>query len=168
MKLIIYTQCEENYGAHDWDGRGQCPQYWKPKGGETYVVRNISKRQARRIEKDGIPTLSKLLTMDSEGFREYIIGSGLFEDDAKECESWETPIQLHYNVTAQGWRAQRRTHNDGHMVDHIHQKVEYWTLTNNGGRDHYHCYYILKTGECVVSEEIAAVLTQMNKEVDAV
>jgi hypothetical protein len=38
MKLHIYTQDQENYGAHDWDGKGQCPQYWKFKGGQDYFV----------------------------------------------------------------------------------------------------------------------------------
>ena len=36
MKLHITTQYSENYGAHDWDGEGECPQYWKFKGGEDY------------------------------------------------------------------------------------------------------------------------------------
>jgi hypothetical protein len=36
MKLHITTQYMENYGAHDWDGVGECPQYWKFKGGEDY------------------------------------------------------------------------------------------------------------------------------------
>lgn len=38
MKLVIRTQYRENYGAHDWDGKGACPQYWKSKGGDTYVL----------------------------------------------------------------------------------------------------------------------------------
>ena len=38
MKLVIQTQFRENYGAHDWDGKGECPQYWKFKGGDTYIV----------------------------------------------------------------------------------------------------------------------------------
>ena len=38
MKLLIRTQYMENYGAHDWDGEGECPQYWKAKGGEDYVI----------------------------------------------------------------------------------------------------------------------------------
>ena len=38
MKLVIHTQFKENYGAYDWDGKGECPQYWKFKGGSTYVV----------------------------------------------------------------------------------------------------------------------------------
>lgn len=44
MKLVIRTQYMENYGAHDWDGQGQCPQYWKMKGGSEYIVDNIDER----------------------------------------------------------------------------------------------------------------------------
>lgn len=37
--LVIDTQFKENYGAHAWDGEGECPQYWKFKGGSSYKVR---------------------------------------------------------------------------------------------------------------------------------
>ena len=40
MLFRSYTQIRENYGAHEWDGEGECPQYWKPKGGQTYKVRS--------------------------------------------------------------------------------------------------------------------------------
>lgn len=36
--VVIATQYRENYGAHDWDGRGECPQHWKSKGGDTYFI----------------------------------------------------------------------------------------------------------------------------------
>jgi len=39
--LMITTQLYENYGAHNWDGEGECPQYWKAKGGEDYIVTNV-------------------------------------------------------------------------------------------------------------------------------
>jgi hypothetical protein len=42
MKLLITTQNYENYGAHDWDGVGECPQYWKAKGGSDYVLKNFT------------------------------------------------------------------------------------------------------------------------------
>ena len=41
MKLHIQTQYMENYGAHDWDGEGECPQYWKFKGGSSYKITNV-------------------------------------------------------------------------------------------------------------------------------
>ena len=41
MMLIITTQMQENYGAHDWDGKGECPQYWKFKGGQEVKVTGV-------------------------------------------------------------------------------------------------------------------------------
>ena len=38
MASLITTQYRENYGAHDWDGTGECPQYWKNKGGYDYMI----------------------------------------------------------------------------------------------------------------------------------
>ncbi len=37
--LILTAAIRENYGAHDWDGKGACPQYWKNKGSIEVVVR---------------------------------------------------------------------------------------------------------------------------------
>ena len=41
MMLVIDTQYQENYGAHDWDGLGECPQRWKFKGGSEFKVTGI-------------------------------------------------------------------------------------------------------------------------------
>lgn len=38
FSLVATYQYYENYGAHNWDGEGECPQYWKAKGGEEQVV----------------------------------------------------------------------------------------------------------------------------------
>jgi hypothetical protein len=42
----VCTQVQENYGAHDWDGKGECPQYWKFKGGNEYKVVAASAEEA--------------------------------------------------------------------------------------------------------------------------
>lgn len=39
--LVIRTQYHENYGAHDWNGEGECPQYWKAKGGSEYKILGV-------------------------------------------------------------------------------------------------------------------------------
>lgn len=49
MQIAIHTQYRENYGAHDWDGTGECPQYWKNKGGETYIVQGVDLPLTDRI-----------------------------------------------------------------------------------------------------------------------
>jgi hypothetical protein len=40
--VVAFYQVRENYGAHDWDGEGECPQYWKNKGGDEVVVAELS------------------------------------------------------------------------------------------------------------------------------
>tara|TARA_Y100001963_G_C6792407_1_gene456369 strand:+ start:796 stop:1254 length:459 start_codon:yes stop_codon:yes gene_type:complete len=30
--INIDFEYHENYGAHGWNGKGECPQHWKPKG----------------------------------------------------------------------------------------------------------------------------------------
>ena len=73
-KLVIQTQFKENYGAHDWDGKGECPQYWKFKGGDTYVVENLTSTQIQKIVDNGIPTLSKLIEyVDPSTHKEYVM-----------------------------------------------------------------------------------------------
>jgi len=47
--MVISTQVYENYGAHDWDGKGACPQYWKAKGGHEYKVLDIDVNRAAEI-----------------------------------------------------------------------------------------------------------------------
>jgi hypothetical protein len=81
MKLLITTQIQENYGAHDWDGEGACPQYWKFKGGNDYkydlgsVVRN-AEALAELVEH-----FRGQIDHDSVGYREYIIGWDVVADD---------------------------------------------------------------------------------------
>ena len=71
--LIITTQHRENYGAHDWNGEGECPQYWKYKGGSTYFVTDLTDKQINKIAQNGIPTLSAMIETINESFEEYIL-----------------------------------------------------------------------------------------------
>jgi hypothetical protein len=77
-KLLITTQVEENYGAHDWDGTGSCPQYWKFKGGHDYVVLNVDECDMIDCIVDRI---RGQIEVDNQGFREYIIGYSIKADD---------------------------------------------------------------------------------------
>lgn len=50
MTHLVSTQIHENYGAHDWDGTGDCPFHWKAKGGEDYIILNSpSKKDAEHF-----------------------------------------------------------------------------------------------------------------------
>lgn len=76
-KLLITTQVYENYGAHDWDGVGSCPQYWKAKGGDEYVVKNIDVNFAAEI----FESVRAQCECDNEGYRESVIAWEIVADD---------------------------------------------------------------------------------------
>ena len=77
-KLLITTQVYENYGAHDWDGQGQCPQYWKPKGGSDYVVKKINVNKVTET----VMGVRGQIECDNYAFRETIIDWTIVADDA--------------------------------------------------------------------------------------
>ena len=76
-KLLITTQVHENYGAHDWDGQGECPQYWKAKGGNDYVVKNIDVNKATET----VMALRGQIEQDTHAFRESILDWEIVADD---------------------------------------------------------------------------------------
>jgi hypothetical protein len=81
MKLHIVTQYMENYGAHDWDGEGECPQHWKFKGGEDFFYPlGDAGRSAEAIE-ELIHFFRKDIEWDDIGSRQYIVGYGIVADD---------------------------------------------------------------------------------------
>ena len=77
-KLLITTQVYENYGAHDWDGEGECPQYWKAKGGNDYVVKKVNVNKVTET----VMGVRGQIEQDNDGFRESIIGWEIVADDA--------------------------------------------------------------------------------------
>ena len=77
-KLIIQTQVLENYGAHDWDGEGSCPQYWKAKGGDEYVVLNVDACDMIEVIVD---RARPSIEISDDYHREFIIGWSVEDDD---------------------------------------------------------------------------------------
>jgi len=150
MKLVINTQHRENYAAHDEDFvPGVSADYWKFKGGSTFVVNNITPPQARNIEMDGIPTLTALIEDRNESFEEYILGYDIVEDDAVVCEEWETPIMLEFDTMLKAWRATKITINGdmGYMRSEIAEKHESWMVLPKNDRDDYRVMWVMENGE---------------------
>jgi hypothetical protein len=77
MKALIVTQIHENYGAHDWDGEGTCPEYWKAKGCGEYYIKDMTEDS---IVEAMLVNRSKL-EQDTNYFRESIIDFALVPDD---------------------------------------------------------------------------------------
>ena len=146
--LVIHTQYRENYGAHDWDGKGECPQYWKFKGGSTYFVTDLTTNQINKIASEGIPTLSTLIEYSNEASEEYILDWEI-RDLGKNgdgrgpiCEPWETPVEFYWKDNM--WNC--RTHHtpspeDSHWNSAIIGKAEQWTPLNEQERIDYACQY---------------------------
>ena len=89
MMLVIRTQFMENYGAHDWDGTGECPQYWKMKGGSEYKITDVP----LNIDYQEVVSMANVET-DNIGCREYILDWSLESDDYL---SWFEKSQLEYD-----------------------------------------------------------------------
>ena len=79
MKLLITTQVYENYGAHDWDGTGECPQYWKAKGGNDYVIRNFKGGSEQATA--AVMSVWNQVECDTVAYRETILGWSIVADD---------------------------------------------------------------------------------------
>jgi len=76
MMFVIRTQFMENYGAHDWDGKGECPQHWKMKGGSEYKITGVDPTSD---PEDYINIAG--VEFNDIGAREYIVSYSFESDD---------------------------------------------------------------------------------------
>ena len=81
MQLLITTQTQENYGAHDWDGEGACPQYWKFKGGQDYKYSLGSTLRNADTIQEIVEYFRPRIEEDNEFYRNHIIGYEVVADD---------------------------------------------------------------------------------------
>ena len=83
----VATQVLENYGAHDWDGTGECPQYWKPKFGDDYIIYNAPSIRA------AAEYVQAQFGRDDEYYREHVTVSST---DTNSLPEWKTPIEIEW------------------------------------------------------------------------
>jgi hypothetical protein len=81
MQLLITTQTQENYGAHDWDGVGQCPSYWKFKGGQDYKYDLGSALRNDETLAEIVEHFRAEIEEDNDYYRNHIIGYEVVSDD---------------------------------------------------------------------------------------
>ena len=79
MKLLVTTQVYENYGAHDWDGAGECPEYWKAKGGNDYVIKNFQGNDETATK--AVMSVWNRVESSTHYYRETILGWSIVADD---------------------------------------------------------------------------------------
>jgi hypothetical protein len=95
MILVITTQYQENYGAHDWDGVGECPQYWKMKGGSEFKVTGVP----NNVDVDRVLfMLGQEVQWSDNGSISTVIGTHIEEDGYL---SWFEKSQMEYDGAIQ-------------------------------------------------------------------
>lgn len=150
MKLVIHTQFCENYGAHDWDGEGECPQRWKFKGGETYVIEDVLEHEIEPI----LQNIKPLLEYDSECTREYVISHHYRSDDSPVCEEWEYPYVLECRGEFDWWATQTYLNSDGCFRSDIESKTSSYRMLPEGKRADYSATYKMKSGSTLTYDEL--------------
>ena len=153
MKIVINTQVRENYGSVD-------KPYWKFKGGDTYIVPNLTVEQTLKIKDTGIPTLTALVESFNPMFEEYVQNWSILDDDVVVTEPWETPFNLYWEGNR--WVARRTVLNDeyGYMRADVASKVEEHDMLMGGDRENYRATYVMRNGDVVDSKDVEAYLTK--------
>lgn len=150
MKLVIITQCRENYAAHDgFDGE----YYWKMKGGNYYVVENLRSRDIDKIMDNGIPRLTQLIEEKNDYFEEYVISFGIHGDDEQVWEDYDTPIVFSWG--GDRWLAEKNTFKGAMHYAHsqIERQREEWIPQIGGERAHYKKQYQLQGSDEWIDEK---------------
>ena len=165
MKAVVQTQHMENYGAHDWDGKGECPQYWKAKGGNTYIFNcscddNMSFEWWARVE--------NACTSKSEYFEEYSVGETVVDDIdfsvSNHCRDWDAP----YFGTVKEDRISfhRTTENQpmSGMRAEIAKEFTAYDVMDDGEVIHHGVSYEMINGDIILFSELRAWLDTHVKE----
>ncbi len=145
MKLVIQTQYSENYGSAD-------KPFWKFKGGETYIVPNLTTAQAERIIRDGIPTLKALIEYKNSMSEESVIYYRIVEDDTVVCDEWETPNMLSWENNT--WVCRQIQLNDGSFSKPVVSKVTKYTLNMGGDKADLEVSYVVENGSVIPYKDI--------------
>ena len=151
QKLVIQTQYKENYAYPDWDGKGECPDGWKFKGGSSYVVNSF--KDFDKVT-EVMKQLDALITFGNEGFEEYILSWEIVPQSRKVCEDWETITQLWLNPVGK-WEALKITDNreDGWMRKEILEKTESWVMAPENERLQYKAEYLMEDGDFAINDD---------------
>ena len=165
MKIVLQTQHRENYGAHDWDGEGECPQYWKCKGGDTYVVHGVTAKEAQSPKFWEL--LYKAVESKDELFEEYVIGEELVDDidyvESDHVEDWDaiTSLVPAGDDSNPEWLATRVKEADHCWQKGVKGSVELWKQVD-GARVDYRLMYEMEDGRTLLYREWLAEKKEAN------
>tara|TARA_R110002050_G_scaffold208017_1_gene344054 strand:+ start:217 stop:708 length:492 start_codon:yes stop_codon:yes gene_type:complete len=150
MAKIVQTQYRDNYGSHNWDGTGECPQHWKNKGGSTYVVH--SKDQLTDDD------LAEVINHSNDYDEEYIMHIEEYDPFNEVFEDWQTRIQI--TIAEDGSIVQSNTSGPEDLRRGLASYSHTWEYANAADRHSGNCteytvQYLFKNGMTADSEEEA-------------
>lgn len=145
MKLVIQTQYVENYGDAN-------KPFWKFKGGDTYIVQNLTPSQAEAVLKFGIPTLKALIQYKNDMSQVSITDHIVVDDDVEVTEDYETPYYLSWENNT--WVCRQVTLNDGSFSRPILCKILKYTMGMGGEMINPEVSYELESGQIISYDKI--------------
>jgi len=163
MKIVIQTQYCENYAWNEDGTLGTgSDAYWKFKGGSTYIVEDVTAKQAQ--SSSFWNELEALVTYYHDASKEYVLDMSVIDDaDFKledHIQEWETPIYI--IQTEYGFIAQKRTMNGefGYMRSEIKSKFESWTMFPRQERKDYSCSFTMNNDLILSYDELETYLKE--------
>ncbi len=140
MKIVIYTQYRENYGSHSWDGEGECPQYWKNKGGDSIVVftdEDFDLDTAVSI----VEEIEPLIAYKNNSSEEFIMTYRVLGDSENTNIPDYEPIIVVQKIHEKWVCSKRYYGRSWYGSDKYLGKTETYTMLPEGNREDYKCVY---------------------------
>lgn len=66
-------QVHENYGAHAWDGTGDCPNYWKAKGGSEKLLATVPAQDEEVVDHTALAIKAHDIAANDVYWRETLL-----------------------------------------------------------------------------------------------
>jgi hypothetical protein len=147
MAKIVQTQYRENYGSHNWDETGECPQYWKNKGGSTYVISAPSDE-----------AIESVINYSSDYSEEYIMHTEEYDPRNEVFEPWQE--RTHITIKENGTILESRTSGTEDLRRGLASYSHTWGYENAEARRvgetlTYRVQYVFNNGQIANSEEEA-------------
>lgn len=125
LVLVANTQYRENYGSHDWDGVGVCPQYWKNKGGSSLFVAHLSAEEVIAASEDELFNMAynSFDAYSTDYAEEFVIGYTVMTQE--EFNAYSTDFYKFLNLDGDGWKAVKaaKAANDAEMDLYLKYEV---------------------------------------------
>ena len=127
-RVVVSTQVRENYGAHDWSGEGECPQYWKCKGGNDHVLGSFSDEPEQSKVDALVAEWCNKPSEDPEYYQETMIAShllapGQMTTDETDRLAWDPILNRLYEMVEEAIAMAKQAEREKEQADLLEQEA---------------------------------------------